>query len=339
MHACTIRHTSLTGLAPLARNKKLPNEFANKYLHRLGFNVAVYPLHSLKPDLETLTKLVAAHVDSICYENIDIKLGKELPGLGSDATVTRVAVNGRGGYCFITVGAFASLLCHLGFVVTLHTANCSVEPIRPEKWGDHVVAVVHFGSGACIQSYVADVGLGEGPRKPFRVAEHNWVENDSPFSLEYNSEQGYWRFENPTNAKGSLPGFVMDMSTSAVGVCEFEAFHKYYWSHPMSGFVSGPVTLHRILADGSGVLSLRGCVLRRSHPSLGDGNGYKILQVVHTREEWLGLVRELFFMPLTDLTEEERGRLWDIVQTEHIAWCAKKGQCTGESGQTRAAVF
>lgn len=40
------------------------------------------------------------------------------------------------------------------------------------KWGDHVVLVVHLPEG----SFIADVGLGEGPRWPFKVENAKWTE-------------------------------------------------------------------------------------------------------------------------------------------------------------------
>ena len=41
------------------------------------------------------------------------------------------------------------------------------------KWGDHVVLVVHLPEGP----FIADVGLGEGPRWPFKVENASWTED------------------------------------------------------------------------------------------------------------------------------------------------------------------
>jgi hypothetical protein len=104
------------------------------------------------------------------------------------------------------------------------------------------------------------------------------------------------------------------MSTSAAGLCEFEEFHRYYWTHESLSYVRGPVVLHRNVQDG-GVLSLHGCTLRRTHPSLGDTK-YEVLSVSATSEEWYALVEETFFMPLDDLTEDERHRLWQLASSD-----------------------
>jgi N-hydroxyarylamine O-acetyltransferase len=264
-------------------------------------------------NLKTLSLLVAAHVDRVCYENIDIKLGRALPCIDQVSNVSRVAVLNRGGYCFIIVGAFAALLHSLGFTVSLHTANCGSEPVPAVKWGDHVVVVVHLTEGL----FIADVGLGEGPTSPWRLTEQAWTENGFPFSLEEQSA-GVWRFRNPTNITGALPGFSVDINTSVVGVCEFEAFHRYYWSHKTSGYVNGPVALHRNLQNGRGLLSLHGCTLRRTHPSLGDAK-YEVLRVITTIDEWFATVEEHFFMRLEDLTKGERNQLWQLVSSERAS--------------------
>lgn len=60
--------------------------------------------------------------------------------------------------------AFAALLTHLGYTVSLHTAACGDHPQARKTWGNHVVAVVHFKDGT---KRVADVGLGDGARMTF----------------------------------------------------------------------------------------------------------------------------------------------------------------------------
>ena len=118
-----------------------------------------------------------------------------------------------------------------------------------------------------------------------------------------------------------MPGFSVHTASSVAGVHEFEAFHQYYWADPRSNFVKGSVCVHRITAD-RGVLSLRGCTLRRSLPGLSDGKTYEVIDIACSSDAWFGLLRDLFFMPLEDLSEEERGRLWVHVSSQHAAWLA-----------------
>lgn len=98
--------------------------------------------------------------------------------------------------------AFAALLCSLDFRVSIHTAICGPEPECEAMWGNHVVLVVHLED-----AYVADVGLGEGPRWPFKLAEASWVEDGFHFAMRPRGG-GEWRFRNPANATGALPGFA-----------------------------------------------------------------------------------------------------------------------------------
>ncbi len=92
------------------------------------------------------------------YESIDIHAGsKPPPPLTAQECARRVAIQMRGGYCFIVVSAFSALLQTLGFTVSLHTAFCGDEDdpriVSGDAWGDHVVLVAHLPCGY----YIADV--------------------------------------------------------------------------------------------------------------------------------------------------------------------------------------
>ncbi|CAE8624093.1 unnamed protein product, partial [Polarella glacialis] len=296
MAAATLRYGSLPGVVPL-RCPALAEELLEAYLARLGVR------RPSEPSLEVLTELLAAQLSRVCYENIDVKLGKPVPELRPEAAVRRVAVRSRGGYCFIVVEAFAALLCSLGFEVSLHPGVVAADPPPAEKWGDHVVLMVHLDG----TRFVADCGLGEGPRKPFKLASSVWEEDGFTFALE-EREGGTWRFHNPANLTGTMPGFSVDISTSVADVSEFEAFHRFYWTDETSGYVRGPVVALILAPEaGGGLLSMHGCVLRRSHPeirSADDSQCYEVVATASCAEEWFALLRGTFFMPLDDLSEE-----------------------------------
>ena len=61
---------------------------------------------------------------------------------------------------------------------------------------------------------------------------------------------------------------------------------------------------------------LTGCVLRR----IGDGEAPK--RALETSDEWYGVLRDVFDLPLDDLTAAERERLWARVRAAHDAWLA-----------------
>ena len=135
----TVAECSVAGLVPLPSQGGLPDEILEAYLRRLGAR------RPSAPTKEALAGLLAAHVDCIAYENIDIHVGdKPPPPLAALECARRVAIQRRGGYCFIVVSAFSALLQALGYTVSLHTAFCGDEDdprfLSGDAWGDHVVA-------------------------------------------------------------------------------------------------------------------------------------------------------------------------------------------------------
>eukprot|EP00434_Breviolum_minutum_P000226 symbB.v1.2.000188.t1/scaffold21.1/size436794/7 len=74
--------------------RKLPEPLVDEYLARLQ-------VCRDTPSLESLQSLLAAHVDRVIYENLDIQLGRALPPLSFEESAQRVAVKCRGGYCFL----------------------------------------------------------------------------------------------------------------------------------------------------------------------------------------------------------------------------------------------
>ncbi|CAE7942552.1 nhoA, partial [Symbiodinium sp. KB8] len=307
MSRCTVRHCKLSGCVPLPTTgpRILEPGLLASYLERLGLTKPA------APSLPALEELLCAHVDRVAYENLDVQLARTRPALDPIRSAERIALQKRGGYCFLLVDAFSSLLSSLGFVVSLHTAVCAGVPEPEVMWGEHVVLIVHLEEG----DFIADVGLGEGSRSPVRLEDAAWTEDGFEFSLQARSG-GEWRFENPINATGCLPGFAFDMSTSAPNFDEFDAFHEFYWSHPDSNYVTSPVFFHR-KTKGQGILSMHACTLRRTHPELPGGK--EVLTIASSKEEWFRIVNDVFFIPLDDLDEHEKQKVWELVSTQHRA--------------------
>ena len=44
---------------------------------------------------------------------------------------------------FVVVDAYAALLTTLGFAVSLHVGGVGEDPLPEDKWGNHVVLLVH----------------------------------------------------------------------------------------------------------------------------------------------------------------------------------------------------
>mmetsp|Transcript_11724 Transcript_11724/g.21315 ORF Transcript_11724/g.21315 Transcript_11724/m.21315 type:complete len:329 (+) Transcript_11724:47-1033(+) len=316
LRRCALSGGSLPGVTPIRMVGPLAESVVEAYLSRLRVP---------RPDVATrqaLEVLTAAHLERIAYDNLDIHTGRTPAPLDMCAGAERVAHGGRGGYCFTAAGAFAALLYSLGFEVSLHMAAVGPDPAPGERWGNHVVLVVHFREQGV--SVVADCGLGEGPCQAFELVDHEWEEAGSTFALE-KRDSGKWWF---TNAPGhSFPGFTVDLSSSCASCEEFRNYHDMFWTHPESNYVKSGVVVHR--PDMEGVLTLRACTLRRAHPDLAKES--RTIRTITDREDWFRTLENDFHMDLGDLTAAERDHLWARVASDHSAWMAKRFNATASS--------
>ena len=90
------------------------------------------------------------------FENFDIQLGVPIE-LDARAFAERVALGGRGGFCYQLNGAFSYLLTGLGFDVELLEARVHGPGILGGRFGHLCLRVRIDGS-----ERLADVGFGRG---------------------------------------------------------------------------------------------------------------------------------------------------------------------------------
>jgi len=307
---------------PLPKDRELEPSLVEAYLSRLGLSRdEVSP-----PSLASLTTLQLAHIHSVAYENLDMHCSDDPvpPPLDPTASARRI-VQGRGGYCFIIVDAYAGLLCSLGFSVSLHTASCSEDPTPREKWGNHVLCLVHMAG----KTYISDVGLGDGPGSPFELKEGEWQDSGHTFRLEYRKggERPLWRWvHDPALAAmhSSYTGFSADLSTSVMSVNEFEAYHKYYYTNKESHYRTSGAVMQLVREDGM-LLTLLSCVLKLTHPTLTKGE--KVMNVIQSKEEWFDTAKLVFLLSLdTQLSEIQQEVLWENARASYDAWIRRKQQ-------------
>ena len=74
------------------------------------------------PDEATLRGLHRAFVTAVPFENLDIHLGRKIV-LDVDGFFEKIALRGRGGFCYELNGLFGAVLRELGFDVTLLSAR------------------------------------------------------------------------------------------------------------------------------------------------------------------------------------------------------------------------
>jgi N-hydroxyarylamine O-acetyltransferase len=121
------------------------------YLARTGAGAAA-------PSPEALADLLAAHVRTFPFDNIDVLL-EQHPGVGLDAVAEKLVGRGRGGYCFEHATLFHAVLVALGYDATLRLARVGDPQAAPRT---HLGVVVVLDG----RRLLADPGIGVPPLGP-----------------------------------------------------------------------------------------------------------------------------------------------------------------------------
>jgi len=275
------------------------------YLARLGFD------QRPEPTVDSLFALQRAHVERITYENLEIHLGHptSVDALESAARIVR----GRGGYCFHLNGAFAALLDALGYDVTLHEGEVRVTSSDAPDAAvntNHMVLIVRCGG----ESWFVDGGLGDAIHEPLplRAGEYR----QGPFSYGLAPwpalEGGWWFTHDPAGSFTS-----MKFTATPVAIEAFAPAHERLSTSPESSFVN-TVSVGRRGADVT--QALRGRVL-----TVIDAAG-KQATTMETSADWFACLAEVFDLPLTEVDEAARAKLWQRVCVAHEAWLAAERQ-------------
>ena len=126
------RNRPETGASPVT----IGAEIRAAYLYRLD-------LDAEPPSVDALQRLHRGHVEKVPYETLWIHEG-DTWGIDPADSAARIALQGRGGYCFHLNGAFSELLRSLGYAVTRHVGGVH-GPAGPDEGplGNHLVLWVH----------------------------------------------------------------------------------------------------------------------------------------------------------------------------------------------------
>mmetsp|Transcript_75707 Transcript_75707/g.245291 ORF Transcript_75707/g.245291 Transcript_75707/m.245291 type:complete len:99 (+) Transcript_75707:777-1073(+) len=96
----------------------------------------------------------------------------------------------------------------------------------------------------------------------------------------------------------------------------------------------GGIAIHRKSPEG--LLTLRGCTLRRRHPSMAGGS--EVVASAWTREEWFALLQQHFSLNLEDeLTTVEQELLWDRVLHDSMAFLTRMSAPVVAAASSRAS--
>jgi N-hydroxyarylamine O-acetyltransferase len=200
------------------------------------------------PDLATLRRLQLGHVHNIPYENLDVQLGRRVTLEPAEAYAKLVAGE-RGGWCYEMKGLFRGALAEFGCRVMPMTGAVMRAQRGAPAIGNHLVLCVELE-----ESYLVDVGLGDGPSEPVPLKEASYQQGWRTFRLERLADD-WWRFHNSDNAFASSFDFQQRPADWAI------LGERCHWqqSHPESRFVQNALCL-RHTTDG--VCALIGRVLK-----------------------------------------------------------------------------
>jgi len=119
------------------------------YLARIGYDGPRAPTH------EALADLLAAHMNSIHFENLDVLFGRPI-SLDLGALQQKIVRDRRGGYCFEQMALFEAALRAFGFDCVSRAARVTVALPLAEAPRGHQFAIVRLPEG----EFVADPGFG-----------------------------------------------------------------------------------------------------------------------------------------------------------------------------------
>lgn len=248
-----------------------------EYLNRIQYR------GSTEPNLQTLTALQAAHLQTVPFENLSVHY-KEPIILTEEWLYNKIVERNRGGFCYELNGQFAWLLHELGFRVTKLSAGVANDKGEFGPEFDHMTLMVHLD-----EDYLVDVGFGDSFRAPLRF---NSREAQSQSGMSYQisaegeafvlSEQNS-RDENPSMQAQYRFTLVPHQLTDYGGMC------GYHQTSPKSSFTQKRVCT---IATSNGRYTLSDLRLIITE------NGTRREQILNSEEEFKDILKEYFKIEL-----------------------------------------
>jgi N-hydroxyarylamine O-acetyltransferase len=202
------------------------------YLNRINYH------GSTQPTIETLQAVHRAHLLTVPFENLDIRLNRHIV-LDEAVQFEKIVVNKRGGFCYELNGLFASLLCQMGFDVTIFSANVLHGGIPAEI--DHLTLLVQLN-----ERWIADVGFGDSSRLPLRLDEQGEQFGvDSTYRIKRLNER--WLLQRFVENNEWYDEYTLRIDPLSVN--DFQEACEYYQTAPESYFVQGRIC-SRATTDG-----------------------------------------------------------------------------------------
>ena len=262
------------------------------YFDRIGYR------GEARADAATLVALHRAHLLAIPYENLDVQLGRPVT-TDPHAAFEKIVVQRRGGWCYEMNGLFGLALEAIGFRVTRLAGGVLRSAMGEVMVGNHLVLRVDLD-----ETWIADVGFGDGAFDPFPLREGALIAGGFECRLEQ-VDAKWWRFHN--HAFGGAPNF--DFTTSAADPALLAGQCQWLQTSPESHFVlNATAQRHR---PGE-ILVLRGRILKRVRPDGAED------YLVSSAAEFVDILARQF-----DLHLPEAADLWPRITARHEALFAE----------------
>ncbi|HEY7050729.1 MAG TPA: arylamine N-acetyltransferase [Mycobacterium sp.] len=281
--------------------RRLDPDIQRAYLARLGVDAA-------PPSVAGMQLLVQRHAERVPYETLWIHSGE---GWNIDPyeAATRIALNGRGGYCYHMNGALGLLLTSLGYAVRGHVGGVhGPEGPNATVMGNHLVLTVERSPSDANPGGVwyVDAGLGDALHGPLPLVAGKYHQPPFRLSLE-RVDKSQWHLTH--DPAGGFTG--MTWTSTSARLADFVPMHHWLSTSPESGFVKVAMAERR---DATGVDVIRGLTLSRV------GTGAHTAEPVTRRADWFDLLADKFDLRLPNMTSATRDRLWANVLEAHRRW-------------------
>jgi arylamine N-acetyltransferase len=285
----------------------LDRDLLAAYLDRLGIQAA-------PPSFEALRELHRLQVETVPYETLWIHSG-ELWDVDPRDSVRRIALDGRGGYCYHLNGALAEVLHALGYTVERHVGSVRATGMpEAESVGNHVVLTVRdlptddHPDGI----WYVDAGLGDAMHEPLPLRAGTYRQGPFELALERPGDRSaQWRLVHDRHGGFDTMSWDLDQVTMDV----FRERHEWLSTSPVSGFVRVTMAERR---SSTGVDVIRGLV----RTQVGDAAGPE--QTYTRRDDWFAVLADEFGLRFDASAPEAVDRLWERVQANHRDWEARQ---------------
>lgn len=285
----------------LSKAEPLDAGVRDAYLARLG-------LEAEPPSATALRQLMNRHAERVPYETLWIAAG-EAWDIDPHAAAVRIALEGRGGYCYHVNGAFGLLLSSLGYHVHAHTGGVhGPDGPSPDARGNHlVVTISELPSEECPDGiWYVDTGLGDAMHDPWPLRAGPVRQPPFLLSLEDVAGESWQLTHDPS---GGFRG--MTWTPGPADTTLMEAKHHWLSTSPESGFVQVPMAQRR---DATGVDVMRGLVPMRT------GDGARTDEPLTRRGAWFDMLADRYGLRLDSMSAQARDRLWETVRAAHDRW-------------------